>query len=110
MNAFRKIFPVVSALALLGLAIPAAHAQTAKGASAPQAPVMTATAGGGGKWTCFTQKTVEFAPVSFDVRGKPSWVIVYRVKGEVIASQRVSETEMEQIKRAPCEDNDVAIG
>jgi hypothetical protein len=109
MTAFRRIFPFVSALVLLGLAIPAAHAQAAKGATAPKSQV--AAANTGGKWTCLSRQTVEIAPVSFDVRGQPSWVVVYRVKGEIIASQRVNERELEQLKRSPCgEDDSVAIG
>src|SRR5690349_19896483 len=111
MTAFRKLFPVVSALALLGLAIPAAHAQAAKGATAPKSQVASATVtAGSGKWTCLFRQTVEIAPVSFDVRGKPSWVVVYRNKGEIIASQRVSESEMEQIKRMPCGDANSEFG
>jgi hypothetical protein len=109
MTAFRKIFPFVGALALLGLAIPAAHAQTATGASAPKSQIAAAAAAGG-KWTCMFRQTVELAPVSFDVRGKPSWVVVYRVKGEIIASQRVSEREVEQLKRMPCGDANSEFG
>jgi hypothetical protein len=109
MNAFRKIFPFVGALALLGLAIPAAHAQAGKGASAPKAQIASASASGG-KWTCLFRQTVEIAPVSFDVRGQASWVVVYRLKGEIIASQRVSERELEQIKRMPCGDANSEYG
>ena len=110
MTAFRKIFPFVSALALLGLAIPAAHAQTAKGATAPKSQIASASTAGGGKWTCMFRQTVELAPVSFDVRGAPSWVVVYRMKGEIIASQRVSAREVEQIKRMPCGDANSELG
>ena len=114
MTVFRRIFPYVSALALLGLAIPAAHAQAVRGAPAPKSQVAS-TSIGGGKWTCVSRQTVEIAPVSFDVRGQPSWVVVYRVKGEIIASQRVSEREVDQIRRMPCGEPDseqggVAIG
>lgn len=46
---------------------------------------------------------IEIAPVSFDTGGRPSaWVVVYRVDGEVVAAERVSPQEIEQLHRVPC--------
>lgn len=47
--------------------------------------------------------TVEIAPVSFDVRGlADAWVMVHRDRGEIVAAQRISKKEVEQIQRLPC--------
>jgi hypothetical protein len=46
---------------------------------------------------------IEIAPVSFDTEGRPdAWVIVHRINGEIVASERVSQREIEIVKRAPC--------
>lgn len=46
---------------------------------------------------------IEIAPVSFDTSGRPdAWVVVHRVNGEIVSSQRVSPNEIEKLNRAPC--------
>ncbi|MFT3725560.1 MAG: hypothetical protein QM773_18475 [Hyphomonadaceae bacterium] len=46
---------------------------------------------------------VELAPVSHDTAGRPSeWVMVHRVKGEIIAAERVSAADVAQIRAMPC--------
>ena len=46
---------------------------------------------------------IEIAPVSFDTNGRAeAWVIVYRINGETVASERVSPAEIEQLQRSPC--------
>ncbi len=46
---------------------------------------------------------IEIAPVSFDTNGRvEAWVVVYRINGEIVASERVSPAEIEQLQRSPC--------
>ena len=53
-------------------------------------------------WTC-PFAVVELAPVSHDTAGRPAeWVIVHRVKGEIIAAERVSASDVAQIRATPC--------
>src|SRR5262245_38889858 len=64
------------------------------------AAVQTKTAAA--SWNC-PFAVVELAPVSHDTSGQPSqWVVVHRVKGEIVAAERVSPTEVEQIRAMPC--------
>lgn len=80
-----------------------ADAQTAKKASIASAKPAAASA-----WACQT-KVVEIAPVSEDASGRPDvWVMVHRVNGEVIAAERLSASEVEQIRRLPCQGDRLA--
>ncbi len=84
---------LASSLALLSPAFaqtrPAAGLATVK----PIAASATACASG----------LIEIAPVSFDTAGRPdAWVVVHRVNGEIVASQRVTSHEIEKLHRAPC--------
>ena len=46
---------------------------------------------------------IEIAPVSFDTKGRAeAFVVVYRINGEIVASERVSPAEVEQLHRSPC--------
>lgn len=94
-----KAFVTRSTLALVaaGLSLaPSAGAQTAKQTSLAKPAAATS-------WAC-TFKTVEIAPVSLDIRGEATaWVMVHRVNGEVVAAERVSEKEVQQIRRLPCQ-------
>ena len=114
MTALSKILPFATALALLGLAVPMAHAQAAKsGGAAVMAKSASVASNGGGsaKWVCLTRQTVELAPVSSDVRSQgESWLVVYRDKGEVVAAQRVSESDAAQIRKMPCGETGPAVG
>ncbi len=75
-----------------------AGAQAAKQASLASMKPTTASS-----WAC-QSKVVEIAPVSEDTNGgATAWVMVHRVKGEIIAAERVSEREVEQIRRLPCQ-------
>lgn len=90
-----KIIPaILGAVTMVG----AASAQTAgnaRGLASVQPVAASATA-------C-AEGLIEIAPVSFDTGGRPSaWVVVYRVDGEVVAAERVSPQEIEQLHRAPC--------
>lgn len=91
----KTIIPAILAAATL---VGAASAQTksdARGLANIQPVAASATA-------C-TTGLIEIAPVSFDAGGKASaWVIVHRVDGEIVASERVTEQEIEQLHRAPC--------
>ncbi len=106
----KRLILCGSLLALAALAAPlTASAQTAvnlvKPASLAASGRTSATgASSVNRWTC-TFKTVEIAPVSFDTSGGATgWVMVYRVKGEVIASERISEREAQQLRALPCAD------
>ena len=113
MTVLTKILPFGGALALLVLAIPMAHGQTAKSSLGTSALAKSAgmASNGGGKWTCMSRQTVEIAPVSSDVRSqKDSWLVVYRDKGEVIAAEHVNEREAAQIRQMPCGGRDSELG
>lgn len=96
MTAFRTLVSVSAlAAAFVGFQ-PAANAQVKQHASLASKPAAAVS------WAC-TFKVVELAPVSTDTRGNATgWVMVHRVKGEIIAAERVSEKEVEQIRRMPC--------
>jgi hypothetical protein len=56
-----------------------------------------------GRWTCMSRATVEIAPVSFDTTGgAEAWVMVYRVKGEVVAAERIDKREIDRLRASPC--------
>lgn len=86
-----KTFVSVSALLVANLGLSGiATAQTAKPAAAAA-------------WQC-QAKMVEIAPVSQDTNGKTTaWVMVYRVGGEIIAAERLTAREVEQVRRLPCQ-------
>jgi hypothetical protein len=90
-----------AALAILGLP---AFAQASSSLSRP-APVATAAASTSApaRWTCASRATIEIAPVSFDTWGSAeAWVMVHRVKGEVIAAERIDRREVEKLRTTPC--------
>ncbi len=75
-----------------------AIAQTAKQASLSTAKPAAATS-----WTCQT-KVVEIAPVSEETSGRATaWVMIHRVQGEIIAAERLSASEVERVRRMPCQ-------
>ena len=93
---------IVSVSALLAASIgmsSMASAQTVKQASlATSKPAAAASS-----WAC-QAKVVEIAPVSQDTNGRPTaWVMVHRVQGEIIAAERLSAAEVEQVRRLPCQ-------
>ena len=103
---WRFVLFVGSAVAALATA--PASAQTASAslvkpaAIASNAPPKPKTSPAG-KWTCVSRATVEIAPVSFDTIGQASaWVVVYRVKGEIVAAERISQREADELRRMPC--------
>ncbi len=97
MTATKTIISVSALLvASFGMSA-AASAQTAKTMLASAKPA-TASA-----WQC-AAKVVEIAPVSQDTNGRATaWVMVHRVGGEIIAAERLSATEVEQVRRLPCQ-------
>jgi len=77
---------------------PAANAQTAK-----QASLSAVKPAAAASWACQT-KVVEIAPVSEESSGRPTaWVMVHRVQGEIVAAERLSAAEVEQVRRMPCQ-------
>lgn len=112
MLVFPRILSIAAAFAMLSLPL-AAQAQTpgnlVKSASistsGSKQPAPTA------KWTCVSTATVELAPVSYDARGMASaWVMVHRDKGEIVAAERVSSKDVEQLRRLPCGTPDSDLG
>lgn len=93
-----KIVISVSALLVASFGVSAAaSAQTAKAMMASAKPASASA------WQC-AAKVVEIAPVSQDTNGKAtSWVMVHRVAGEIIAAERLSAAEVEQVRRMPCQ-------
>jgi len=84
----------IASLGLSGMA----QAQTVKASLASAKPAAAASA-----WQC-QAKVVEIAPVSQDTNGRATaWVMVHRVGGEVIAAERLSAAEVEQVRRLPCQ-------
>lgn len=90
MTVLNKVVSVSALFAAFAGLHPAANAQTAKAAAAAS-------------WTCQT-KVVEIAPVSEETNGRPTaWVMVHRVQGEIVAAERLSAREVEQVRRMPCQ-------
>lgn len=91
---------IVSASVLLAATVglgATASAQTAKTMLASAKPAVASA------WQC-NAKVVEIAPVSEDTSGKATgWVMVHRVAGEIIAAERLSAAEVEQVRRMPCQ-------
>lgn len=92
---------IVSASAVFAAAIgmsSMASAQTVKASLNAGKPAAAASS-----WAC-QAKVVEIAPVSQDTNGRPTaWVMVHRVQGEIIAAERLSAAEVEQVRRLPCQ-------
>jgi hypothetical protein len=90
---------IVSVSALLVASVgfqSVASAQTVKQASLAKPAAASS-------WAC-QFKVVEIAPVSQDTNGRPTaWVMVHRVQGEVVAAERLSASEVEQVRRLPCQ-------
>lgn len=96
MFAFKTI---ASFSALLSLSLGAASGAFAQTGTRQVANAQAAASA----WTC-PFSVVEIAPVSHDTAGRPTeWVMVQRVKGEVVAAERVSEKEVAQIRAMPCD-------
>ncbi len=58
---------------------------------------------GANRWTCVSKAMVEIAPVSYDTSGEATaWVRVYRVKGEIVAAERIDARQVEELRRLPC--------
>jgi hypothetical protein len=106
-----RILSLAAAFAVLSLPL-AAQAQTPESlvkqasiSTSGSKPVLAA------KWTCVSTATVELAPVSYDARGMASaWVMVHRDKGEIVAAERVSSKDAEQLRRLPCGTPDSDLG
>jgi hypothetical protein len=91
----KTIIPTILTAALLAGAASAQTKPTASGLARVQPVAASATA-------C-TTGLIEIAPVSFDTGGKATaYVVVHRVNGEVVAAERVTPQEIEQLHRAPC--------
>lgn len=89
------VAPATAQTAAASLVKPASIASTMPAPSAPKSAA--------GKWTCVSRATVEIAPVSFDTTGQATaWVMVHRVKGEIIAAERISQREADELRRMPC--------
>ncbi len=95
----KKLAGTLSIAALTAVAFAShASAQTAPraGGLTTMKPVMASAA------AC-SSGLIEIAPVSFDASGRAeAWVVVYRINGEIVASERVSPAEVEQLQRSPC--------
>lgn len=112
------VMRVFKGLSALSIAIAALTAPVTVHAQAPSDLVRSASivapkeeSGLAGKWTCMSATTVEIAPVSFDARGLASaWVRVYRDRGEIVAAERISRNDIEQIRRLPCGTPDSDLG
>lgn len=97
MTVLHKVVSVSALFAALTALHPAASAQTAQ--SSPN----TAKSAAAASWACQT-KVVEIAPVSEEANGRPTaWVMVHRVQGEIVAAERLSASEVEQVRRMPCQ-------
>jgi hypothetical protein len=109
MTLARNCITVAGVLALILAAPSGALAQGAKGTSAMTKPAASSAAAT--SWTCVSRANVEIAPVSFDTAGEPAtWVVVHRINGEVIASERVSPVEVQKLRRLPCGTPDSDLG
>lgn len=85
---------LAASVALLSPAL--AQTNSAQGGLATVKPIAASA-------TACATGLIEIAPVSFDTAGRPdAWVVVHRVNGEIVASQRLSTSEIEKVHRAPC--------
>ncbi len=100
----------VAVFALFSIASPAL-AQTAATAGRVAAASVEAPKGATsatGAWACASSSSFEIAEVSTDVASeKTAYVLIHRVKGEPIASQRLTPAEVESFRRLGC-DSDIA--
>jgi hypothetical protein len=96
---------LVAGMSALALAAPAAFAQQASDLSRPSATATSASLPGlHGRWICASRASIEVAPVSFDTAGSAeAWVVVHRVKGEVVAAERIGKRDLEKLRRNPCD-------
>lgn len=91
----KTVIPAILTAALLAGAASAQTRSVTGGLTSIQPVAASATA-------C-TTGLIEIAPVSFDAGGKATaWVIVHRVDGEIVASERVTPQEIEKLHRTPC--------
>lgn len=98
MTVLNKVVSVSVLFATFAGVHSAANAQTTKQASLNMAKPAAAAS-----WACQT-KVVEIAPVSEETNGRPTaWVMVHRVQGEIVAAERLSASEVEQVRRMPCQ-------
>jgi len=98
MTALKTFISISVAFAAYAGFQSAAIAQTTKQASLSMAKPAAASS-----WTCQT-KVVEIAPVSEETNDRATaWVMVHRVQGEIIAAERLSASEVEQVRRMPCQ-------
>lgn len=97
MKAITRSFTCAALAASVALLSPAlAQTRSAQGGLANVKPIAASA-------TACATGLIEIAPVSFDTAGRPdAWVVVHRVNGEIVASQRVSSNEIEKLNRAPC--------
>lgn len=104
MTAFSRFALGIAALAVLAGA--PALAQAAPATSRPAAVASAAALKPApGRWTCVTRATIEIAPVSFDTYGNAeTWVMVHRIKGEIIAAERIGKQEVDRLRAMPCND------
>ena len=98
MTAIRTILSISALLAAsIGMSS-MASAQTVK-----QASLNTSKPAAASSWAC-QAKVVEIAPVSQDTNSRATaWVMVHRVQGEIVAAERLSASEVEQVRRLPCQ-------
>jgi hypothetical protein len=91
----KTIIPAILTAALVAGAATAQTKPGTRGLASVQPVAASATA-------C-TTGLIEIAPVSFDTGGKATaYVVVHRVNGEVVAAERVTPQEIEQLHRSPC--------
>jgi hypothetical protein len=110
MSLFAK-FIATAGLAVFAVTAAAGAQAQASRPSAIRAAAIAGAPGGADKWTCISRAVVEVAPVSFDTAGTPiGWVRVHRVQGEVVAAERVSRLEIDQLRSLPCGTPDSDLG
>lgn len=110
MLAFHRYLPLAGLAALAMGASTTAAAQSPRASTARPAAI-AATPGGMDRWTCVSRAVVEIAPVSYDTAGAPTgWVRVHRIQGEIVAAERVSRLEIDQLRRLPCGTPDSELG
>ncbi len=97
MTKLTTVISIPACAAVIAIAGPGALAQTGRTQLAQVQPAAASST-----WKC-AFSVVELAPVSEDTGGRPTaWVMVHRIDGEVVAAERVSLREVEQIRALPC--------
>jgi hypothetical protein len=101
MSAIRAIHLLACVAACLAAPFASAQAPSSSRAAGAEA---TASGVAASSLVCLAKSGLEVAPVSFDALGKATaWVLVHRVKDEIVASERIGAQEILELRQLRCD-------